>query len=196
MGDGDLAAPVSQDLDSLAHEINRRHQLADAAYRTSVEYALGVGRLLAEAKGRMPYGAWLPWLASNVSFSVRTAQRYVQLADEDAPSVAHFPTMTAALAALSPPASERQAEPPAATTDLSERLREAGRERARGQPQRPPGERATLRDLDAAREELDRQMRRAGRRDGDDRAEAARRGATAARRVGDLLDVLAAGLAA
>jgi hypothetical protein len=84
----DLAAPAPQDLDSLAHEINRRHQLADAAYRTSVEYALGVGRLLAEAKGRMPYGAWLPWLASNVSFSVRTAQRYVQLADEDARAVA------------------------------------------------------------------------------------------------------------
>jgi hypothetical protein len=53
-----------------------------------------------------------------------------------------------------------------------------------------------LRDLDAAREELDRQMRRARRRDGDGRAEAARRGATAARRVGDLLDVLAEGLAA
>jgi hypothetical protein len=192
MGDGDLAAPAPQDLDSLAHEINRQQQLAEAHYRTSMDHAVRVGQLLLEAKGQCQQGGWLTWIAANTSVSERVAQMYMRLARHDPKPVSGG--LREALRQIAAPANEP--EPPAATTDLSERLREAGRERARHEPQRPPGERATLRDLDAAREELDRQMRRAGRRDGDDRAEAARRGATAARRVGDLLDLLAAGLAA
>jgi hypothetical protein len=194
MGEGALAAPAPQDLDSLAHEINRQQQLADDHFRTSVQHGLNVGRLLLQAKDGVRRGEWLTWLASNTSLSERTAQGYMQLVRRHDPRRVAGMGLREALTMIAAPANEP--EPAAATTGLSERLREAGRERERHEPQRPPGERATLRDLDAAREELDRQMRRAGRRDGDDRAEAARRGATAARRVGDLLDVLAAGLAA
>jgi hypothetical protein len=83
-----------------------------------------------------------------------------------------------ALAAIAAPASERQGEPPAATTDLSARMREA---RAASEQAHPDA--AALADLDAARERLDRQVRRARRR-GCEPGERARRGGTVRRRRG------------
>jgi len=50
--------------------LNARQCLADA---------LEVGRLLKEQKAELGHGEWLPWLKENVSFNVRTAQRYMNL---------------------------------------------------------------------------------------------------------------------
>ena len=42
---------------------------------------LTIGGLLAEAKGKMQHGEWLPWLKKELSMSERSAQKYVKAAD-------------------------------------------------------------------------------------------------------------------
>ena len=42
---------------------------------------LAIGGLLAEAKERVPHGAWLPWLKKEFSMSERSAQNYMKAAD-------------------------------------------------------------------------------------------------------------------
>lgn len=184
-------APDPQDLDSLAHEINRTEQLAEDHFHDSIAYALRVGELLLEAKAALPHGAWLTWLVANTRFAPRTAQERMQFAEEVAASNtrpgAHLGFKNA-LKAVTRPQLE-SGEPPAATTDLSDRLREARAVADRSRDDDP----AALRDLDAAREKMDRHMRRARRRDCErgERGEAWRAGAAVARRLGEMMDALA-----
>lgn len=42
------------------------------------EAVLTIGRCLIEAKSMLPHGAWLPWLNEKVSYSDRTARRFMQ----------------------------------------------------------------------------------------------------------------------
>ena len=51
------------------------------ALKAGIFRAYRAGHFLLEAKRRVKRqrGAWLPWLAANVSFSVRTAQTYMQV---------------------------------------------------------------------------------------------------------------------
>jgi len=85
-------------LPDLAAQINAAHAAATTAANAAVQHALNAGQLLIEAKNQTPHGQWLPWLAANCSFSVRTSQAYVRLARElpklDEPNtqrVAHLP---------------------------------------------------------------------------------------------------------
>jgi hypothetical protein len=174
-----LATTGQHDLDHLAHEINRQQQLADEHFRTSVQHALKVGGLLLLVKAGLRHGEWLPWLAANVSIAERTAQDYMNLASQRDPRrVADLP-LRKALATIAEPRASAP-EPPADTTDLGARLREAWQA------------------FDSARETLDRHARAARRRDLADgeRAEAAERAAASARQTADLMDTLAAGLRA
>jgi hypothetical protein len=186
---GDLARAEPHDLDSLAHEINRQQQLADDHFRTSVQHALHVGALLNKAKARVPHGQWETWVTANTSLAPRTERGYRQLARQHAVTGDGSPLgLRQALAAIAAPASERQGEPPAATTDLSARMRAA---RAASEQAHPDA--AALSDLDAARERLDRQVRRARRRGCEpvERARAWRDGAAEARRLGEMMEALA-----
>lgn len=45
--------------------------------RTSIDKAIRIGELLAGIKNELNHGQWLPWLGDYVSFSERTAQRYL-----------------------------------------------------------------------------------------------------------------------
>lgn len=85
-------------LNGLATDINREHLMAEEAARTAVTHALRAGELLIQAKAAVDHGAWLAWLRSNVSFSMRTAQGYMRLARE--------------LPALEPEKAQRVAELP------------------------------------------------------------------------------------
>jgi hypothetical protein len=51
------------------------------ALRRGTADILDIGRLLVEAKEKMPHGEWLPWLKGEVSLSERSAQKYIKAAD-------------------------------------------------------------------------------------------------------------------
>ena len=46
------------------------------------ENYIEVGKLLIEAKKKLPHGQWLPWLRDNIEISAVTAQRFMRLAEE------------------------------------------------------------------------------------------------------------------
>lgn len=49
------------------------------AQRKGGEAILTIGRCLIEAKEMLPHGEWLPWLNERVSYSERTARRFMQM---------------------------------------------------------------------------------------------------------------------
>lgn len=49
------------------------------AQRRGGEAILTIGRCLIEAKEMLPHGEWLPWLTEKVSYSNRTARRFMQM---------------------------------------------------------------------------------------------------------------------
>ena len=63
-------------LDDLAMKIREAYA---GLMETATERALKVGRLLLEAKKHVSEGKWETWLAANVPFGVRSAQRFMQL---------------------------------------------------------------------------------------------------------------------
>jgi hypothetical protein len=62
-----------------AEEINRLHDDIMGGVRTTVRQAIQIGELLEQQKAEVGHGAWLPWLAENVHFAVRTAQNYMRI---------------------------------------------------------------------------------------------------------------------
>jgi len=67
-------------LATLAEQINHHHAECESAMQAGLEHALEAGRLLVEAKGQCPHGAWGKWLADSFEASERTAQRYMMIA--------------------------------------------------------------------------------------------------------------------
>ena len=63
----------------LAAEIKAAHEAAEAATQTAFAKAIEAGRLLIEARAAIPHGGWLAWVR-DLGMTVRTAQRYMQLA--------------------------------------------------------------------------------------------------------------------
>lgn len=66
-------------LPDLARRINEEHRAVGAALRAGLEHARAAGELLIEAKAKVPYGGWLPWLKANCEVSERTAQAYMRV---------------------------------------------------------------------------------------------------------------------
>lgn len=93
-------------LTDLASRINTEHAAVETSFRNGFEHAVECGRLLIEAKAKIPHGAWLPWLAMSCTVSKRTVQVYMQLAKEtprlgsNAQHVAHF-SLRQAIASVS-----------------------------------------------------------------------------------------------
>jgi hypothetical protein len=79
-------------LSTLAIEIRREVEQAEADFQSAIAHAVRAGELLIEAKGQLKHGEWLPWLAANFPGSARSAQGYMRLAEhaEDAQRVAHL----------------------------------------------------------------------------------------------------------
>jgi hypothetical protein len=67
-------------LADLAKQINAEHKLCAKALRAGLQHALTAGRLLIEAKEKVPHGRWIPWLQEHCDFALRTAQAYMKAA--------------------------------------------------------------------------------------------------------------------
>jgi hypothetical protein len=70
------------DLKALAAEINRDHAAGEESTRRGLEHFRAVGEALLKAKKLVGHGQWLAWLKTNVHFSSRQAQRYMNMAEE------------------------------------------------------------------------------------------------------------------
>jgi len=68
-------------LADLAEEINSNHAQVCGAVCEGMEYALACGRLLLQAKDRLPRDRWRAWLAEHCpEISESRAQRYLRVA--------------------------------------------------------------------------------------------------------------------
>ena len=68
-------------LSDLGAEINDTHAQAIHHANEAMGHAVQCGELLNQAKATVPHGKWLPWLRENITFSERTAQVYMRIAD-------------------------------------------------------------------------------------------------------------------
>jgi len=97
----------SDDLTTIASEVNQAHEECERAWQTTVGLAIRIGLELITARSLVKHGEWLTWMRKHLSFSTRTAQGYMRLArnrpelEKDA-SVAHL-GVRSALGALSTP---------------------------------------------------------------------------------------------
>jgi hypothetical protein len=76
----ELIPADGDDLAALAARINAEFKEATAHLHKGLVHALEVGRLLIEAKARLPHGQWGRWLHENVYIAERTVREYMQLA--------------------------------------------------------------------------------------------------------------------
>ncbi len=60
--------------------ICHHHRQAISHRDNAVKHAVMAGELLLRQKAAVCHGAWLRWLAENVEFTARTAQRYMNVA--------------------------------------------------------------------------------------------------------------------
>jgi hypothetical protein len=107
----DIAPAPSRTLTSLAQDIRREIEQADASLRDAVTYAIRAGELLIEAKGELKHGDWLPWLGANCRLGEREARNYMRLA-RNRQTVADLPTIREAVALLAAPKPAREKSEP------------------------------------------------------------------------------------
>lgn len=69
-------------LDDLAGRINESYAKCVSALKVSTQHAIEVGKLLIEAKAKVPHGQWLPWIKENCDFSESLARKYMKVAEE------------------------------------------------------------------------------------------------------------------
>jgi hypothetical protein len=93
-------------LTDLGARINEAHRLAMEHAGRAIEHVIVCGKMLLEAKAKLPHGKWLPWLRNNVTFG-DAAQGYMRIAQRIPPQirngVSDFPSLRAALHALTTP---------------------------------------------------------------------------------------------
>lgn len=87
----------------LVVEVSQQHAQVGSAREASEQFALETGRRLVELKPlvRKQYGAWLPWIAANLPFDVRSAQRYMRLAQPKTTRVSRGPVRSLRLGRMS-----------------------------------------------------------------------------------------------
>lgn len=69
-------APVS--IETAATEVKRLHEGIESKMRSSVEDAIRIGEILSQVREKKGHGDFLPWV-STLSFSNKTAYRYISL---------------------------------------------------------------------------------------------------------------------
>ena len=86
---------LSNSLADLAARINVANEAMLASFASSVEHAMEVGALLADARPKIPHGKWAGWLKDNCpGLSMRTAQRCQRLARNRAAIMAKYDTVS------------------------------------------------------------------------------------------------------
>jgi hypothetical protein len=71
---------ASNSLADLAARIKNEHEASGLALKRGLGHAIACGRLLMEAKARVPHGHWGPWLREHCGIPERSVQRYMELA--------------------------------------------------------------------------------------------------------------------
>lgn len=64
------------------HRIRELASELDQLGKSALDKAAEAGHLLTECKAGLDHGAWLPWLEENFTFTDRTAQRWMKLAED------------------------------------------------------------------------------------------------------------------
>jgi len=90
---------LSQSLDQLQYEANSWAESVERHAYRAVEAGIECGRRLVAIKARLGHGKWNQWIGSSFDYDLRTAQRYMSLA-EYAGAIANQPTITRALAVI------------------------------------------------------------------------------------------------
>jgi len=81
MAKKNLSSPQSaQDLSSIARDAIAKHAQVTAQVFQALDIALEIGDLLLAAKKKVKHGDWQNWIKENMSWSVRMAQSYMELA--------------------------------------------------------------------------------------------------------------------
>jgi hypothetical protein len=68
-------------LSDLPARINEAHVRAIEHAGQALGHAIACGKMLLEAKAKVPHGQWLPWLRDNITFGERSAQGYMRIAN-------------------------------------------------------------------------------------------------------------------
>lgn len=107
---GTLAtSELSQSLDQLQYEANSWAESVERHAYRAVEAGIECGRRLVAIKARLGHGGWSKWIGTSFDYDLRTAQRYMSLA-EYAGEIANQPTITRALAVIADLREEERAE--------------------------------------------------------------------------------------
>ena len=97
-------------INSLFEDIEGTLEQVKRLQDNAVEKACELGGLLTEAKNAAGHGNWIPWCEANLSFDVRTAQRYMRVfAKYD--TVSHLESTTDAYRALTDTTPEEEPKP-------------------------------------------------------------------------------------
>lgn len=78
-----ITAPTAQEsvLAALASEINEAHDAFESTARRAVEHFIECGTKLLKVKASLGHGNFTNWMKANLTFGIRTAQRYMQAAE-------------------------------------------------------------------------------------------------------------------
>ena len=96
-----VPVPAPASLPDLAADIRRAHASCVDAFGRGLRHAVEAGTLLIRAKGQVPHGAWLTWLATHCELSDRLAQKYMRVARDLPKLEAADPANTPRVADLS-----------------------------------------------------------------------------------------------
>lgn len=66
-------------LETAGAELNRLHSVIEGKLRSTVQDAIRAGEIIAQVRGRLKHGDFLPWIKANCQFSEDTAERYRSL---------------------------------------------------------------------------------------------------------------------
>lgn len=80
--------PQKNGLVPSAKPINQAHERAKSSAQDAVQHAIECGNLLIATKKELEHGQFMPWCEKNLSFSLATANRYMQAAARKADAVA------------------------------------------------------------------------------------------------------------
>jgi hypothetical protein len=87
---------LSDDLETLQAEANDYAGRVEAFALNAVDAGVECGRRLQAIRARLPHGQWGKWIGSRWDYDLRTAERYMSLA-QYAGAIANQPTITRAL---------------------------------------------------------------------------------------------------
>jgi hypothetical protein len=87
---------LSEDLETLQAEANDYAGRVEAFALNAVDAGVECGRRLQAIRERLPHGQWGKWIGSRWDYDLRTAERYMSLA-QYAGAIANQPTITRAL---------------------------------------------------------------------------------------------------